>query len=51
MQLNPKDKATFKVNAYCMNVMCGCSDFEPMALTDFYIDNQKSLENQGNVWT
>jgi len=51
MQLDPKDKATFKVNAYCMNVMCGCSDFEPMALTDFYIDNQKSLENQGNIWT
>lgn len=50
MKLDPKDKAVFKVNAYCMNSMCGCSNMEPMALTDFYIDDQKALENQGNTW-
>lgn len=50
MTLAPKDKAMFKVNAYCMNVMCGCSNMEKMALTDFYIDDSVALENQGNHW-
>lgn len=50
MKLAPKAKAKFKVNAYCMNSTCGCADLEPMALTDFYIDDHKALENQGNTW-
>lgn len=50
MQLKPKDKAVFKVNAYCMNIMCGCSNNEKIALTDFQIDDVKGLESQGSVW-
>lgn len=50
MQLKPKDKAVFKVNAYCMNIMCGCSDNEKIALTDFQIDDVKGLESQGSIY-
>jgi len=35
MNLEAKDKATFNVNAFCMNLMCGCCNLENMTLTDF----------------
>jgi len=36
--------------AYCMNLTCGCSNGNPMELTEFYFDTTAVLDSQGHVW-
>lgn len=42
--------ATRTMNAYCMNVGCACSNGNPLALTEFYLDDDAILESQGKIW-
>ena len=41
IELYPKERVKLKVDAYCMNLSCGCAHGETMYLTDLYMTNEK----------
>jgi len=38
------------MSAYCMNSSCACSAGNPMALTDFCMEDETVLQSQASVW-
>mmetsp|Transcript_17405 Transcript_17405/g.36407 ORF Transcript_17405/g.36407 Transcript_17405/m.36407 type:complete len:82 (-) Transcript_17405:65-310(-) len=50
IELYPKERVKLKVDAYCMNLSCGCAHGETMYLTDLYMTNKKVLAHQSRVW-
>ena len=40
----------WRMDAFCMNIMCGCPSDRPMYLTDLYMPVSGHKHCQGNVW-
>eukprot|EP00927_Polykrikos_kofoidii_P025669 TRINITY_DN23029_c0_g1_i1.p1 TRINITY_DN23029_c0_g1~~TRINITY_DN23029_c0_g1_i1.p1 ORF type:complete len:1171 (-),score=203.23 TRINITY_DN23029_c0_g1_i1:29-3394(-) len=39
-----------RLDCYCLNVTCACSNGNKMSLTEFYIDDPEALSSQCAVW-
>jgi len=50
IRLGDKGYASCRINAHCMNSMCGCSNGNQMYLTDFYFTDRDILPEQSSIW-
>eukprot|EP00933_Yihiella_yeosuensis_P011371 TRINITY_DN11862_c1_g6_i1.p1 TRINITY_DN11862_c1_g6~~TRINITY_DN11862_c1_g6_i1.p1 ORF type:complete len:1129 (-),score=239.47 TRINITY_DN11862_c1_g6_i1:167-3553(-) len=50
VEIAPGASVLKSFSAHCMNLNCACSSGNPMALTEFYIDNDAIIGEQVDVW-